>query len=65
MNGAIEGPINPTNYSGTQINIWGFPPTDIAGLTDAAGLNPKPQNLGYMTEDMIKVVLKFQNTLIT
>lgn len=41
MQGAIEGPINPTNYSGTQINIWGFPSGDFAPLADLT--TPKPQ----------------------
>lgn len=39
--GAIEGPINPVNYSGTQINVWGMPP---AGLGNYLKRNPPMNN---------------------
>lgn len=49
VQGSIDGPINPVNYSGTQINIWGFPTPEIGNL-----IEPKPANLGFLTEQMIK-----------
>jgi hypothetical protein len=52
LQGSIEGPINPTNYAGTQINIWGFPPTDLASLIDPTTTRP---NYGLMTQEMINV----------
>ena len=46
------GPINPINYSGTQINVWGMPTPGLAGLFSP---KPPPQaNLGALTEEMIK-----------
>lgn len=38
--GHIEGPINPVNYSGTQINVWGIPPPNLGGFLDSR--RPKP-----------------------
>ena len=52
LQGTIEGPINPTNYAGTQINIWGFPPNDLGSLIDPSSSRP---NYGIMTEQMINV----------
>ena len=52
LQGSIEGPINPINYAGTQINIWGFPPVDLGTLIDPNSTN---SHLGFMTEQMINV----------
>ena len=52
IQGSIDGPINPINYSGTQINIWGFPTPDIGNLIEPKAVEPK---LGYLTDQMIKV----------
>lgn len=51
MQGSVEGPINPVNYSGTQINVWGFPGPEIANY-----LAPRPPQTqtGFLTEQMIK-----------
>ena len=53
IGGSIEGPINPINYSGTQINVWGFPGPEIANLLQPPKA-PQPQ-LGFLTDQMIKV----------
>ena len=52
LQGSVEGPINPVNYSGTQINVWGFPTPELANYL--APKQPTPQ-MGYLTEQMIKV----------
>ncbi len=52
LQGSIEGPINPTNYAGTQINIWGFPPADLGSFIDPSSSRAQ---LGFMTEQMINV----------
>lgn len=53
IQGSIDGPINPINYSGTQINIWGFPGPNLANVIDPKDQQP---NLGALTEQMIKVI---------
>jgi hypothetical protein len=57
LEASVEGPINPVNYSGTQINIWGVTPPDLAALVDSTRNGPSNQHasLGPMTEDMINV----------
>lgn len=62
LQGSIEGPINPTNYAGTQINIWGFPPSDIGALIDP--YSTSRSNTGFMTEQMINVRAIFSSILI-
>ena len=57
IQGSIDGPINPINYSGTQINIWGFPTPDIGSLIEPKSNQPQ---LGALTDQMIKVT-KFEN----
>lgn len=52
LQGSVEGPINPVNYSGTQINVWGFPTPELANYL--APRQPQP-NLGYLTDQMIRV----------
>lgn len=53
LQGSVEGPINPVNYSGTQINVWGFPTPELVDY-----LKPKPQvQTGFLTEQMIKVAI--------
>lgn len=53
MQGSVEGPINPVNYSGTQINVWGFPSPDLVNYLH----KPQPQTqVGFLTENMIKVI---------
>ena len=50
-----DGPFNPTNYAGTQINVWGgngqipsyIPPSTIPP--------PYSTQMGYLTENMINV----------
>lgn len=52
LQGSVEGPINPVNYSGTQINVWGFPTPE---LTNFLAPRPPPQTqMGFLTEQMIK-----------
>lgn len=41
--GHIEGPINPVNYSGTQINVWGIPPPNLGGFLDSRRQKPVEQ----------------------
>ncbi len=41
--GAIEGPINPVNYSGTQINVWGVPPGNIGNFLNRNQQQQVPQ----------------------
>lgn len=59
-----EGPFNPTNYSGTQINVWGAPPCSWPGMNANNGAvtfgvpvpnNPYPSQTGFLTENMINV----------
>jgi hypothetical protein len=53
LQGSVEGPINPVNYSGTQINVWGgFPSPDLANF-----LAPKQPQTGFLTEQMIRVTI--------
>lgn len=65
-----EGPFNPTNYSGTQINVWGAPPGSWPGMNANNGAvtfgvpvpnNPYPTQTGFLTENMISVsrVMKY------
>ncbi len=52
--GSVEGPINPVNYTGTQINVWGFPTPDLAAFLQ----KKKPETqVGFLTDQMIKVNL--------
>jgi len=61
LQGSVDGPINPINYSGTQINVWGFPTPDMGNLLNKK--EPQPA-VGYLTEQMIKVfqILLFLST---
>lgn len=52
LQGSVEGPINPVNYSGTQINVWGFPGPELGNIL-APRPPPTPQ-LGFLTDQMIK-----------
>lgn len=52
LRGSIDGPINPVNYSGTQINVWGLPSPQLANFF--APQRPPPTNVGPLTENMIK-----------
>ncbi len=53
IRGSIEGgPGNPINYSGTQINVRGIPPPDLTSFLDPKHKQP---NLGYLTDQMLKV----------
>lgn len=52
LQGSVEGPINPVNYSGTQINVWGFPGPEIGNFL-APRQPPQPQ-MGFLTDQMIK-----------
>ncbi|ESO82959.1 hypothetical protein LOTGIDRAFT_169785, partial [Lottia gigantea] len=54
-----DGPFNPTNYAGTQINVWGAPPGGLQGLeqglVNVSNPNqPYPVQYGYLTEQMIQ-----------
>lgn len=53
IQGSVEGPINPVNYSGTQINVWGFPTPE---LTNFLAPKPPPTQTGFLTENMIRVI---------
>ncbi|BFZ22448.1 hypothetical protein BsWGS_25488 [Bradybaena similaris] len=57
-----DGPFNPTNYSGTQINVWGAPPGVWPGMNASNGMvtigtgppaPPYPVQYGFLTEQMI------------
>ncbi|KAK2142740.1 hypothetical protein LSH36_919g01024 [Paralvinella palmiformis] len=58
-----DGPFNPTNYSGTQMNFWGVSPAGGVPMPGAA-TNPlgsvslpygtTPNQLGYMTSNMLQ-----------
>ena len=57
-----DGPFNPTNYSGTQINVWGAPPGGVwpagPGMVAFGNGPPAPQyptQYGFLTEQMIEV----------
>ena len=58
-----DGPFNPTNYSGTQINVWGgaTPPFIQGGTPGVVNLgqpgicNPYTTQYGYLTENMLQV----------
>ncbi|XP_060580366.1 annexin A6-like [Ruditapes philippinarum] len=56
-----DGPFNPTNYSGTQINVWGgAPPPLVQGVPGVVNLgqpgicNPYTTQYGYLTENMLQ-----------
>lgn len=59
-----DGPFNPVNYSGTQINVWGAPPNGWPGMNANSGavtfgvpnqsVSPYPTQFGYLTENMIQ-----------
>lgn len=59
-----DGPFNPVNYSGTQINVWGAPPNGWPGMNANSGAvtfgvpnqsaSPYPTQFGYLTENMIQ-----------
>ena len=61
----------PTNYSGTQVNMYGVHPAMVPGLM-SGGLNPaaftgggitypdKHKQLGFLTDQMIKVRLTYK-----
>ncbi|XP_076456172.1 annexin A6-like [Babylonia areolata] len=56
-----DGPFNPTNYSGTQINVWGAPPGGVwpsgSGIVAFGNGPPVPQypvQYGFLTEQMIQ-----------
>lgn len=53
LQGSVEGPINPVNYHGTQINVWGFPHPELANFLQPKQ-EPQPA-LGYLTDQMIRV----------
>lgn len=53
LQGSVEGPINPVNYSGTQINVWGFPTPELVNYL-APRQQPQVQT-GFLTEAMIRV----------
>lgn len=63
VEGSIEGPISPINYSGTQVNVWGIPAgrwtDDLMNVADSN----KQSQFGYMTEQMLQVKLASINTL--
>lgn len=62
-----DGPFNPTNYSGTQVNFWGVSPGQVPGVPGAGGgysmpnggyglpFPDRPSRLGYITEQTIRV----------
>ena len=53
-----DGPFNPTNYSGTQVNFWGVAPSSIPAWANAGGLSmpyDTPGQLGSMTNRALKV----------
>lgn len=58
MYGSVEGPINPVNYTGTQINVWGYPTPDLAAFLQ----RKKPETqVGFLTDQMIKVIYFIDN----
>ena len=55
--------INPINYSGTQINVWGYPTPEIASILDRRKQQVNPQ-IGYLTEQMLKVPFCLFNLVV-
>ncbi|VDI43339.1 Hypothetical predicted protein, partial [Mytilus galloprovincialis] len=59
-----DGPFNPVNYSGTQINVWGGNPNAWPGMNANSGavtfgqpnqgMIPCSTQFGYLTENMIQ-----------
>ena len=56
-----DGPFNPTNYSGTQVNFWGVAPGNIPPFANGLGggfsvpYANTDTELGYMTNRMLMV----------
>jgi hypothetical protein len=60
-----EGPHNPVNHSGTQINFWGVPPGDVSNWANVGGMGgmgglgghsiPYEAKLGALTNKMLQV----------
>jgi hypothetical protein len=54
-----DGPFNPTNYSGTQVNFWGVAnaaPADMLGKQGWSGpYGGYTGHLGAMTSNMLNV----------
>ncbi|XP_013392205.1 uncharacterized protein LOC106160214 [Lingula anatina] len=62
----MDGPFNPVNYSGTQVNVWGVPPDQASNIAAnprpwVPGPNPSPppwasstgNQYGYYTNQMM------------
>ena len=67
-----DGPFNPTNYSGTQINVWGAPPGGVwpagPGMVAFGNGPPAPQypvQYGFLTEQMIEVRMLSWSVLLS
>jgi len=50
-----EGPFNATNYSGTQVNLWGVSPGNIPPWLGASPYDSAGQ-LGLVTNSLLQVV---------
>ncbi|KAI0229763.1 hypothetical protein LSAT2_019813 [Lamellibrachia satsuma] len=56
-----DGPFNPTNYSGTQLNFWGVAPPGGVPMPPANGYSApygNPAHLGPMTSNMLSSLEK-------
>ena len=56
-----EGPFNPTNYSGTQVNFWGVSPGNIPPWIGGAISSPydSASQLGAVTNSILHVTTVF------
>lgn len=51
-----DGPFNPTNYSGTQVNFWGVAPANVPAWMNAGTASPfdTPGQLGLVTNSILQ-----------
>ena len=58
-----DGPFNPTNYSGTQINFWGVSPPINPASNGGISYPDRATQIGSMTSNMLRVSLKTKQLL--
>ena len=51
-----EGPFNPTNYSGTQVNFWGVNPGTMPPWLGPVYPYDNASQLGAMTNSILQVI---------
>jgi hypothetical protein len=62
MNNSVQlpdGPFNPTNYSGTQVNFWGVSPGNVPPLVGGVLASPYDTagQLGVVTNTILQVLM--------